>query len=73
MKDAVPFFGCTTFQQMKAIIDDWIDHYNERYQWQPAKLSPNEYYRYINIRCLSTTCLAALIKPGLSTFLDTLQ
>ena len=30
------------------IIDDWLDYYNnERYQWQLAKLSPNEYYGYI--------------------------
>lgn len=30
------------------MIDDWIEYYNnERYQWQLAKLSPNEYYQYI--------------------------
>jgi len=29
------------------IIDDWIDYYNnERYQWDLAKLSPNEFYEY---------------------------
>jgi hypothetical protein len=33
---------------VKGIIDDWIDYYNnERYQWQLARLSPNEYYKYI--------------------------
>ncbi|EGB94749.1 ISCpe6, transposase OrfB [Clostridium sp. D5] len=33
---------------MKPRIDDWLDYYNnERYQWQLAKLSPNEYYQYI--------------------------
>ena len=33
---------------MKVIIDDWMDYYNnERYQWELAKLSPNEYYQYI--------------------------
>lgn len=48
MKDEVSFADCTSFQQVKTIIDDWIDYYNnERYQWQLAKLSPNEYYRYI--------------------------
>lgn len=32
----------------KAVIDDWIDYYNnERYQWQPKKLFPNEYYNDI--------------------------
>lgn len=36
------------YEQVKAIIDDWIDYYNnERYDWQLAKLSPNEYYEYV--------------------------
>ena len=48
MKDEIDLSGCTTFIQVKTIIDDWIDYYNnERYQWQLAKLSPNEYYQYI--------------------------
>ena len=30
------------------IIDDYIDYYNNRrYQWQLAKLSPNEYYKFV--------------------------
>ena len=29
-------------------IDDWMDYYNnDRYQWDLAKLSPNEYYDYL--------------------------
>ena len=48
MKDEVDLSECTTFIQVKTIIDDWMDYYNnERYQWQLAKLSPNEYYQYI--------------------------
>lgn len=48
MKDEIDLRGCTTFMQVKSIIDDWMDYYNnERYQWQLAKLSPNEYYQYI--------------------------
>lgn len=48
MKDEIDLSGCTTFIQVKAIIDDWMEYYNnERYQWQLAKLSPNEYYQYI--------------------------
>ena len=48
MKDEIELSGCTTFIQVKTIIDDWMDYYNnERYQWQLAKLSPNEYYRYV--------------------------
>ena len=48
MKDEIDVSGCTKYREVKAIIDDWIDYYNnERYQWQLAKLSPNEYYGYI--------------------------
>ena len=37
-----------TFEDVRHSIDDWIDYYNnERYQWDLAKLSPNEYYKYI--------------------------
>ena len=48
MKDELDFTGCTRFDEVKLIIDDWMDYYNnDRYQWQLAKLSPNEYYNYI--------------------------
>ena len=39
---------CKTFEETKMLIDDWMDYYNNyRYQWELAKLSPNEYYAYI--------------------------
>lgn len=48
MKDEIDLAGCERFKQVKDIIDDWMDYYNnDRYQWQLAKLSPNEYYYYI--------------------------
>ena len=48
MKDEIDLSNCKTFEEVKNIIDDWIDYYNnERYQWDLAKLSPNEYYKYI--------------------------
>lgn len=48
MKDEIDLSNCERFQQVKDIIDDWMDYYNnDRYQWQLAKLSPNEYYNYI--------------------------
>lgn len=48
MKDEVDLKSCGTFEQVKVKIDDWIDYYNnERYQWQLAKLSPNQYYQYV--------------------------
>lgn len=47
MKDEVNFSECRTFEEVKIVIDDWIDYYNnERYQWKLAKLSPNEFYQY---------------------------
>ena len=37
-----------SFDEAKALIDDWMDYYNnDRCQWLLAKLTPNEYYRYI--------------------------
>ena len=39
---------CTMYSEVLAIVDDWMDYYNnDRYQWELAKLSPNEYYQYI--------------------------
>ena len=48
MKDEIDVTDCSTFEHIKVVIDDWIDYYNnERYQWQLAKLAPNEYYEYL--------------------------
>ena len=48
MKDEIDIGGCKKYRDVKAIVDDWMEYYNsERYQWQLAKLSPNEYYGYI--------------------------
>lgn len=48
MKDEIDISHCKNFEEVKAIIDDWIDYYNnERYQWKLAKLSPNQYYDYL--------------------------
>ena len=48
MKDEVDLSGSKDFPDAKAVIDDWMDYYNnDRYQWQLARLSPNEYYTYI--------------------------
>lgn len=38
----------TAYSEILAIVDDWMDYYNnDRYQWELARLSPNEYYQYI--------------------------
>ena len=49
MKDEINITNCKNFKDIKLIIDDYMDYYNtERYQWNLAKLSPNEYYKYLN-------------------------
>lgn len=48
MKDEIDISECFTHEQITAVIDDWIDFYNnDRYQWDLAKLAPAEYYRYV--------------------------
>ena len=48
MKDEIDFSKCKTFNDVKNIIDDWVEYYNnDRYQWNLAKLSPVEYYQYV--------------------------
>ena len=49
MKDEIEdkLCRCKTFEQVKALIDDWMDYYNnDRCQWELAKLTPREYYAY---------------------------
>ena len=49
MKDEIAQFvaDCETYEQVAAVVDDWMDYYNnDRYQWDLEKLSPREYYRY---------------------------
>ena len=48
MKVEIDISWCTTFDEVKCVIVDWTDYYNnDRYQWDLAKLAPSEYYKYI--------------------------
>jgi transposase InsO family protein len=48
MKDEIYINECTNFAELSAIVDDYMDYYNnERSQWGLAKLSPNQYVRYV--------------------------
>ena len=48
MKDEIDLRECQTHAQVAIMIDDWMDYYNnDRYQWELAQLSPNEYYEFI--------------------------
>lgn len=58
LAEIIPSWSC--FLDVKAAIDDWMDYYNnDRYQWQLAKLSPNQYYDYVR------TGIHPLCKQGL--------
>lgn len=48
MKSEIKLPKKGSYEEIKSIIDDWMDYYNnDRYQWQLEKLSPNEYYEFI--------------------------
>ena len=48
MKDEIDISECVTFNEIYHVINDWADYYNnDRYQWNLAKLSPSEYYKYL--------------------------
>lgn len=39
---------CRAYDDVRQVIDDWMDYSNnDRYQWKLARLSPNEYHKYI--------------------------
>ena len=41
----------TEFAQVKSEVDNYMDYYNkERYQWDLAKLSPDEFYQFVTTK-----------------------
>ena len=48
MKDEMHIDRCNTFDELKSEVDIYMDYYNnDRYQWDLAKLSPNQYEEYL--------------------------
>lgn len=48
MKDEIHIENCDTFAKLEFEVDDFMYYYNnDRYQWDLAKLSPNQYEKYI--------------------------
>jgi len=48
MKDEIDISQCLTFDDIYQVISSWTDYYNnDRYQWDLARLSPREYYKYL--------------------------
>ena len=47
MKDEIDLKNCKTFEDVKNMIEEYIYYYNnERPQWELAKLTPSEYYKF---------------------------
>ena len=49
MKDEIADLidACKTYEEAAALIDDWMDYYNnDRGQWELRKLTPKEVYQY---------------------------
>ena len=52
MKDEISFSSIQTFDELKAVIDDYYDYYNnERPQWTRNKMTPIEFEAYLNTLC----------------------
>jgi len=48
MKDEIDISQCLTFDKVYQVINNWTNYYNsDRYQWDLARLSPKEYYKYL--------------------------
>ena len=50
MKDEIAglIADCETFEDVATRVDDWMDYYNnDRGQWDLLKLTPREYYEYL--------------------------
>ena len=48
MKDEMHLKRCKNFNELINEIDNYMDYYNnDRYQWDLAKLSPNQYAMYL--------------------------
>ena len=46
IRELIP--SCPGFEAVQAVLDDWMDYYNnDRYQWDLLKLSPKEYFEYL--------------------------
>lgn len=48
LKDDVDYKGCKTFEELKSLIENYIEYYNnERPQWDKNKMTPVEYRSHL--------------------------
>ena len=70
MKDSIDVSSCNTYEQIKSLIDDYMDYYNnDRYQWDLCKLAPKEFYLYATtgkypLKTIYVPPLPGTIKPA---------
>ena len=63
LSDEQPAWLC--FEDVRDSIDRWMDYYNtERYQWQLAKLSPDEFYEFITTGIYPLPCVTPESNSG---------
>lgn len=60
-----------TFRSLQEVVDDYMDYYNnERYQWELAKLSPNEYAQYYRTGIYPLRFITDEPEQSKQTFID---
>ena len=60
-----------TFRSLQVVVDDYMDYYNnERYQWELAKLSPNEYAQYYRTGIYPLRFITDEPEQSKQTFID---
>ena len=47
MKDEIDFQSCNTLEELIDMIDDYINYYNYRYQWNLKKMTPKQYRNHL--------------------------
>ena len=52
-KDDVDYKNCKTYEELKTLVDEYMNYYNnERYQWGIQKMTPVEYRNHLlQIQC----------------------
>ena len=75
MKDHIKpkLADCITFADVQVVVDDYMDYYNNRrYQWHLAKLSPNEFYKFITTGEYPLDIPNILVRPSIAKKSDEL-
>jgi len=48
MKDELDYKGSQTLNELRNLVNEYIEYYNtDRYQWKLKKMTPNEYRNHL--------------------------